>query len=67
MMKRTLGINIIISSVLGGAVGSFVKLAVSQSSLWYAIFAIFATIGCVLNILCGPDTSKEKNNEDKEE
>ncbi|MCI8412021.1 MAG: hypothetical protein HFJ40_06300 [Clostridia bacterium] len=67
MMKRTVGINIIISSVLGGAVGSFTQLAVSQSSTWYAILAIATTIGCVLNILCGSDTSKEKNNEDEEE
>ena len=67
MMKRTARINVIISSVLGGAVGCFIQLAVSQSSRWYAILAVAATIGCVLNILCGPDASEEKNNQDKEE
>ena len=65
MMKRTIVINIIISVILGGATGSFMQLAVSMSSTYFGVLAIGSAIGCVLNILCGPD--KQKKDEDKKE
>lgn len=63
-MKRTLVINIIISAILGGASGSFMQLAVSMSNTYLGVLAIGSAIGCILNMLCGPD--KEKKEKDKE-
>lgn len=59
-MKRTRIIHFFISLVLGMAVGSFISLAITCSEFVYGVFAIIATVGCVLNIACGPDTSEKK-------
>lgn len=67
MMKRSNGVHWFICLVLGGAVGSFLSLAVSMSSFYYGVLTIFAVIGCVLNIICGPDTKgKSDSNEDED-
>lgn len=58
-MKRSLGVNIVISSILGAAAGCFWQLAISMSSNYFAYWATLATIGLVLNIACGHD-KKEK-------
>lgn len=61
-MKRTYIIHWIICAVLGMAVGIFLARAITSSSIVYGVFSIIATVGCVLNIACGPDTSEKKKN-----
>lgn len=65
MLKRTLVINTIISVILGGAAAAFLQLAVAMSSTYFGVLAICSAIGCMLNILCGPNR-KEKEEDKKE-
>lgn len=67
MMKRSSGIHWFISTVLGSAVTVFFLFTVYLSSFIYGVLTIFAVIGLVLNIICGPDTKgKGDSNEDKD-
>lgn len=65
MMKRSYGVNCFISAILGGAVGTWMYLAVSQSSIFYGVLAILAVIALVLNCICGADR-KGNSKTDKE-
>ena len=52
-MKRSVLVHLFICIVLGGAVGSWLHLAVSQQSFYYGVLAIMACVASVLNIACG--------------
>ena len=64
-MKRSYGVHLFICLVLGGAVGSWMSLAVSTSSIYYGVLAILAVIASILNIICGAD-KKSNSNKDEE-
>lgn len=66
MLKRNFAIHLFICFVLGIATGTFLILAISNSSVISGIFAILATVASVLNILCGDDTKKKTNYDSKE-
>lgn len=65
MMKRSYVVHCFICAILGVAVGSWMQLAISQSSILYGALAILAFIASVLNIICGAD--KKDDNETDEE
>ena len=70
-MKRTAGINLFISIVLGGMVGEMLSLCISSYStlgrVYYGFLAIMVTIAETINIICGPDKKTKTKKEDVED
>ena len=65
IMKRSFGIHLFITTVLGGAVGSWMILAITTQSISYGELAMLAIIATVLNIICGDDKKSNSKQDEK--
>ncbi|MFR8234152.1 MAG: hypothetical protein ACLVA2_07130 [Clostridia bacterium] len=60
MLKRPYGVDLFICLVFGFIVGVLVVLTIQNSSIFYGVTAVLATIASVLNIVCSYNKNDPK-------